>query len=326
MTPRLWLLGAPDPEMERIAALLAEAGEAVAWATAPGRDGPPARVTPAGAYGATGAATPDGTDALWRIRAAARVVLVECAPLGGSALAEALAAQVPGCGPGWAEDHDPACPSATGAQGRCLGGAAEVVAVDHHRPGDPGYGRPPAEFLAASSLGQVLALLGRDATPEDKIAAAADHCLTAAYAGACPGVDPAALAEWRDASRAVFQRRPVAEVRADREAAELLLRRAAGRVVLAPGVQVVDLRPLGFVPELAEAAARLGVAVLYRLVPTDPGGDRSGRVKVGILGAGEGTPAGMAPIEAFLGGWAAGEGLVGLYGDPARGYAGGYEQ
>lgn len=36
-----------------------------------------------------------------------------------------------------------------------------VRAIDHHRPGDPGYGRPPAEFLSASSLGQVISVLAR---------------------------------------------------------------------------------------------------------------------------------------------------------------------
>lgn len=35
------------------------------------------------------------------------------------------------------------------------------VVIDHHRPGDPGYGRPPEEFLAASSLGQVVVELAR---------------------------------------------------------------------------------------------------------------------------------------------------------------------
>jgi len=34
------------------------------------------------------------------------------------------------------------------------------IRIDHHRPGDPGYGRPPSEFFAASSLGQVCAVLG----------------------------------------------------------------------------------------------------------------------------------------------------------------------
>lgn len=36
-----------------------------------------------------------------------------------------------------------------------------VVRIDHHRPGDPGYGRPPEGFLAASSIGQVVAELAR---------------------------------------------------------------------------------------------------------------------------------------------------------------------
>ena len=31
--------------------------------------------------------------------------------------------------------------------------------IDHHRPGDPGYGKPPAEYWQASSLGQVIAVL-----------------------------------------------------------------------------------------------------------------------------------------------------------------------
>ena len=42
------------------------------------------------------------------------------------------------------------------------------------------------------------------------------------------------------------------------------------------------------------------------------------------VGAGEGSLAGRAPVEAFLGGWAARAGLADLYGDPDRGYAGGY--
>lgn len=40
-----------------------------------------------------------------------------------------------------------------------------VVTIDHHRPGDPGYGRPPAEFLPASSIGQILVLM-RKMLPE----------------------------------------------------------------------------------------------------------------------------------------------------------------
>lgn len=57
-----------------------------------------------------------------------------------------------------------------------------------------------------------------------------------------------------------------------------------------------------------------------------PAGSRDPRPKVGVIGAGEGTVPGTAPVEAFLGGWAEQQGLVDLYGDPVRGYAGGYEE
>jgi len=42
--------------------------------------------------------------------------------------------------------------------------AAAVVRIDHHAPGDPGYGRPPDEFLPASSIGQVVSDLARSTT------------------------------------------------------------------------------------------------------------------------------------------------------------------
>lgn len=54
----------------------------------------------------------------------------------------------------------PDCSAKQAAQWR----VSQVIVVDHHRPGDPGYGRPDAESVPASSLGQViahLALLGR---------------------------------------------------------------------------------------------------------------------------------------------------------------------
>src|SRR5690606_4175915 len=89
----------------------------------------------------------------------------------------------------------------------CVGELPEGwIRIDHHRPGDPGYGKPPEEFLPASSIGQVLIELDRlgvaDRIPSKDIleairAAAADHCLAAAYRGECPGVDPDALMRWR---------------------------------------------------------------------------------------------------------------------------------
>src|SRR5690606_18888639 len=42
-----------------------------------------------------------------------------------------------------------------------IAGVTGAIIIDHHRPGDPGYGRPPAEYWQASSLGQVFHALAR---------------------------------------------------------------------------------------------------------------------------------------------------------------------
>jgi len=67
-----------------------------------------------------------------------------------------------------------------------------------------------------------------------------------------------------------------------------------------------------FVAELPEAAAREGMAYLASVV------DRDGRQKI-VLGAAD-----AETVRAFLEQWAPREGLVDLYGDSARGFAGGY--
>lgn len=250
---RLWILGAPDPEMEAIEALLREQGEEVAYATSAGK-----RVHPGNAYKS------DFSE--WSLMDYSEVTIVEC-------------------------DGD-----------RTPLGSRPVTVIDHHRPGDPGYGRPSAEFLPASSIGQVIALLCRagilrhtdvsdcnyvtnaafvrtqvrtkydwapgpweyqwtDAhvvgasapagthdgirdgfndtrrtmvslmfryrVPETVImAAAADHCPADAYQGRCPSVDPDALMRWRVESKAQFQKRSADEILADVERAREIVRRA----------------------------------------------------------------------------------------------------
>jgi hypothetical protein len=146
--------------------------------------------------------------------------------------------------------------------------------------------------------------------PEDYVlAAAADHCLAAAYRGECPGVDPDALLHWRLETRAAHQGRPVREIERDVAVALVYLQEAL-RITLG-GVEVADLREEGHIRELPEAAARYGIPFLARLR------DRDGRVKVVLQAA----PA--AAIEEFLAGAL---GLKDMYGDPARGFAGGYEE
>src|SRR5690606_5914134 len=75
---------------------------------------------------------------------------------------------------------------------------------------------------------------------------------------------------------------------------------------------VYDLRG-NSVPELPEAASREGMAYLATV------SDRDGRRRV-VLG-GNASP---ETVRAFMNDWAHAQGLTDLYGDPARGFAGGY--
>lgn len=359
MSNRVWILGASDPEMEAIEALLRECGERVVYALGP--DGE--RVTSREMY---------------------RARLSTPATAGVAYEVECMVAD-----------------RATILSERC-------ITIDHHRPGDPGYGRPPAEFLPASSIGQVVAVLARldllrdwarssfmssnppgtihvdhhrgdmvqphcaivataqpyegwagqhavREIPDDIVfAAAADHCLGAAYRGECPGVHPDALMQWRVESRAKFQgvapktilaaieaaRGELAAAPTLRETTRDDVRRAVegweydrmanGRL---PDVEtwtsardahlqsicpdamddVRDMRRPEPIPELPEAATRDGVAyVSGPLVdPRDPG-----RAKYTVSG-----PADV--VRAWMETWAPAQGMVGIYGDPARGFAGG---
>lgn len=212
----------------------------------------------------------------------------------------------------------------------------DYTVVDHHHEGDPGFGLPPERFLEGSSLGQVLALIGRAPSLTDLLVAAADHCPGAAYQGMCPGVDPSVLADFRTQERLTWLRSRPEHAPERRALLGDLSERGLQRVYAhtarlvreAPFIQVGgypvrDLRPYGTVSELPEVLARLGECALYRMVP--PRSARDKRVKVGIIGGGDGSPMGRGPIDGFLREAAETFKLCDLYGDPARGYAGGYE-
>lgn len=187
-------------------------------------------------------------------------------------------------------------------------GLREDVRIDHHAPGDPGYSCGPADYLQGSSLGQVLTLLGLTPTEEQRIIAASDHCPTQAYRGECPGVEVDALTAWRRASRA--KRRGISE-----EAMEEAIL-AARDMLLHPeetvefcGQAIPWTRPNSRASsEVSEASARFGIPFMYW--ETDP----EGRTKMGIVGA-------TAPV---ISAWMQDCGLNNVYGNPYRGYAGGY--
>ena len=330
---RLWVLGAADPEMTAIEALLRECGERVAYAL----DADDQRVTPREAYAArvshAYAADPGRLD-------------------GGLCSARALLADVIYEVECMVADRDTLCSPLS-------------ITIDHHRPGDPGFGRPPAEFLAASSLGQVIAELARvDAYPIDGMSipaapgavpgafalvgsswyvivddsaqllgeratvAACDHCLGAAWQGQCPGVAREQVRAYRARMAASRPVDPVGygEYQA-RFSATLAALEDSARIDLAPwhegtGVagcdwpqsRPLDTRALGHLDELPDVACYLGVA--YLAAPRPRPGERAKVVVGGCT-----TP---QMVRDFLERWAPAQGLVDCYGDPERGFAGGY--
>ena len=190
--------------------------------------------------------------------------------------------------------------------------------IDHHRAGDPGYGLPPSQFWEASSIGQIYALFlenGVDlqlcaaAFGEDRfLIAASDHCPGHAFAGKCPGVDIPALKAMRAANSAAFNKM-------DPETWIQVVDASIAKLQASPRGELA-----GHVYAIASEDIALGNhAQLISGLPmeyTMPGSPRDPRVKVGLLG---GEPELVAA-------WMASKAsqLTDIYGDPARGYAGGY--
>jgi hypothetical protein len=185
-------------------------------------------------------------------------------------------------------------------------GHEPVRRVDHHHPGDPGYAMAPEDYLGGSSIGQVLELLDREPTATQRLLAASDHCLTAAYQGACPGVDPHDLLFLRASWRARMSGRTLSDVIAG-------ITDAAARVRQHLDSEFGEARfldPTEIPLDLAEGAAYAGVPVRYReLLP-------EGILKEMFKG---GTP---QAVEAFMEEHR-GAGRP-VYGNPHRGYAGAY--
>jgi hypothetical protein len=127
------------------------------------------------------------------------------------------------------------------------------VRVDHHNPGDVGFGFGPEKFWEGSSLGQICELLEVEPTIEQRIAAAADHCLNHAYQGKCPGIDPSALRAWRVKSRSAYQGvEPEVVEKAVAEAIETI--KGLPKVEIG-GREVANSVAMGSFPEAPEACA-----------------------------------------------------------------------
>lgn len=248
---RVFVLGAPDPEMHAIEAVLKQHGEAVVYGFNKGR-----RVDIHSAYKASDVSPvlPSNTT---------EIIFVECSVMR----------------------------------------LRYTSLIDHHRPGDPGYDMPPAQYLEGSSLGQLLALLNVEPTVEQRIICAADHCLTHAYQGLCPGVDPKALAAWRAKCRAERAGISVEKFESQVEDARRLLLEA--EKIDVEGVPIAWVGQMD--REYGEASARFNIPFM------------------GTRSVGRGTAVTVfGPTPEVIRSWMKNCGLKRVFGAPERGYAGGY--
>lgn len=180
--------------------------------------------------------------------------------------------------------------------------------IDHHNPGDPGYGKSPAQFFEGSSLGQFLTMIGREPSQRQRVIAAADHCLSAAYRGECPGVSVDELLEFRETTRAEARRLTRDELRSQIQFAMGVLKKAVRVTIASTSVAWFEKEPPP--TEVAEASARMSQP--YVSITKRP----DGRIKAVLQSA----PAKV--VETWM--ESIGTTLVGTYGDAQRGFAGGY--
>lgn len=263
----VFVLGSNDPEMAAIEAAVTEEKHTVVYATVAG-----SRVHPGNAYKADPIDFGDCA-----LTSATTVVLVECQPK-------------------YVVDSSCTLESET----------RDIITkvVDHHRPIDPGFGKEAEEYLAGSSLGQVLSLLGKKPTTQQQYIAAADHCLSAAYQGRCPGVDPSILLRRRVLEKAKFQERKPSSVMTEvMYAVKILRKRHEENPCRLPHF-------FDPIPQMPEASALTGIPFTAMVE------ERGGRKKIVLQGADAKT------IRSWMDQYRS-EGFE-VYGDPVRGFAGAY--
>lgn len=268
MKERIFLLGASDPEMDRIVEILCEQEHKVIYAK---KDG--VRVHAGNAYDANN---------IDEIPKEVRLIIVECE-------IESFT-------------HD--------------------KRIDHHRPGDFGFGKGPEEFWEASSLGQMFSLFGLpkpESGSRDLVLAAMDHCYNDAMHDLCPNVKRNEVLRVKTEEIAKAAKKSVDEVEKTTQVFREKIRTSPTVVI---GKETVfDLQEntgVGYSLEYltAQVAAVLeDVPVIIHLYEKMGGQERlhlCGSVKEETL-------------TFFIENWAPKNNLVRIYGNPARGYAGGYK-
>lgn len=195
----------------------------------------------------------------------------------------------------------------------------KVIVIDHHRPGDSGYDLGPEQFWEASSIGQLHIFLDVTPTRWRKTIAALDHCFSAALRNECPGVIGGEVLLMGVAE--IVAQKKTGHTRAIQQIQRFLdIMKDAPEIII--GKQVVkDIRQKhlgdGYSFDLLTAQVAAAMGGYVALLRHRDNGDRSNKCTI----VGHTSP---ETVKAFMEVWAPEQGLVRIYGVPARGYAGGY--
>jgi hypothetical protein len=308
MSDRLWLLGAADPEMERIEHLLKQTGEKFEYAMISG-----IRVNPSTAYMLRN--IPDEVTHLVECGTPetgllTRIVIDHHRPgdkgfnrsyrefLEASSIGQVISelAKLKKLNKlDWGVTFKDSMDDAIGNFRHSNEDDSWLCAVDAHEYEEGGevfwmqtYRMIPYEYV---------------------LAAASDHCPTQAYKGICTGVEPNEVMRFRAENKAKFLRITAQQYIHRVERAMFYIKRARTMNGIA------DLR-FGAPPDLQEvpeASLRLGIPIMNTFM------DKDGRQKFNCLG---GDKEQIAWFKEFL----HQKGYTDIYGDEERGYAGGYIQ
>ncbi len=147
-------------------------------------------------------------------------------------------------------------------------GGRKFATVDHHFKGNPGYGMPAEQAVAASSLGQICKLLEVEMTQEMCVIAASDHNLRAAYEGRVSGVTPEEVLALRGKELAARYGTDIDGFAAGVRATVELLKNAPK--ILVGGEEVTDVRESGVQNFMIDASLVSGTPAIGRTDASQP--------------------------------------------------------
>ncbi len=196
---------------------------------------------------------------------------------------------------------------------------SKFTRIDHHRPFDPGFHMGSDQYWEASSIGQLHKFFGWDDSHEARVMAAFDHCFPAAVQGRCLGVSGEEVLAMKIKSIVENTGRSEKEVYEKISFFRRAILDATEEKIGSSHVRDLRTHYLGEGYSADLLSAQVAATIENRPVLLRHRDSLSEPEKISISG-----PVDETTAHAFKEVWGPAQGLVRLYGVPARGYAGGY--